>query len=86
MTSNNYFKKKKAKDNKRTFLNKLSLNNKMFLYFIIQIMAVILIVIVFSQRMITENIVKLEKNKVNQDIYRIVNTLDKELEYIKKNM
>ncbi|MDU2199081.1 MAG: hypothetical protein E7E21_11810, partial [Peptostreptococcaceae bacterium] len=66
-----------------TFLNKLSLNNKMFLYFIIQIMAVIFIVIVFSKRMITENIVKLEKNKVNQDIYRIVNTLDKELEYIK---
>ncbi len=55
----------------------------MFLYFIIQIMAVIFIVIVFSKRMITENIVKLEKNKVNQDIYRIVNTLDKELEYIK---
>ena len=82
MTSNNYFKKN-AKDNKRTFLNKLSLNNKMFLYFIIQIMAVIFIVIVFSKRMITENIVKLEKNKVNQDIYRIVNTLDKELEYIK---
>ena len=52
----------------------------MFLYFIIQI---IFIVIVFSKRMITENIVKLEKNKVNQDIYRIVNTLDKELEYIK---
>ena len=56
----------------------------MFLYFIIQIIAVILIVIVLSQRMITENIVKLEKNKVNQNIYRIVNTLDKELEYIKK--
>ncbi len=55
----------------------------MFLYFVIQIMAVIFIVIVFSKRMITENIVKLEKNKVNQDIYRIVNTLDKELEYIK---
>lgn len=55
----------------------------MFLYFIIQIMVVIFIVIVFSKRMITENIVKLEKNKVNQDIYRIVNTLDKELEYIK---
>ena len=53
------------------------------LYFVIQIMAVIFIVIVFSKRMITENIVKLEKNKVNQDIYRIVNTLDKELEYIK---
>ena len=84
MTFNNYFKKKKVRDNKRTFLNKLSLNNKMFLYFIIQIIAVILIVIVFSQRMITENIVKLEKNKVNQNISRIVNTLDKELEYIKK--
>lgn len=55
----------------------------MFLYFIIQIMEVIFIVIVFSKRIITENIVKLEKNKVNQDIYRIVNTLDKELEYIK---
>ena len=84
MTSNNYFKTKKSKDNKKTFLNKLSLNNKMFLYFIIQIISVILIVIVFSQRMITENIVKLEKNKANQNIYRIVNTLDKELEYIKK--
>lgn len=74
-----FLQRKKKRENKEIFLNKMSLNQKIIFYFIFQIIGVIMIVNVFSQRIIMNTIIDLEKTRINQRMHNIVNFLDNEL-------
>lgn len=84
MAFNVFFKNKKIKKNNISFFNKFSLNQKILIYFVIQIIIVILAINVFSKRVVVDNIINMEKVKDSQKLYSIVNAIDNELNTVQK--
>lgn len=67
-------------------MKRLSLNKKIFFYFVIQIIIVFILVNITVPNIIINNLINLERDRMKAEISRMINELDNQLQMIKQTI